>query len=98
MRAIIILLTMWLVNGTITLDNLYPLTTVVTEVNEEEQTVTAVDFNGNGWVFEDESGDWFEGDVASLMMFDNMTETIYDDVVVDARYTGWFEGWFEKWE
>lgn len=96
MKTIIILLTMWLASGSITVENLYPITTVVTDVTEE--TVTVVDFNGNGWQFENIAGDWFEGDVAALIMYDNCTETIYDDIVVDAKYCGWFEGWFEEWD
>lgn len=35
--------------------------------------------------------DWFEGDIAALVMFDNGTPEIEDDEVVTASYCGWTE-------
>lgn len=70
----------------------YPMTTVVVDVSEPNDTVTCRDFNGNLWQF---SGveDWVVGDVASLLMDDAGTPMIKDDIVLDARYDGWFAGW-----
>lgn len=69
----------------------YPLMAVV--VQSEGETVTAIDYNGNMWEFgyfsED---DYMAGDVVILTMDDNGTPTIYDDIVIGAKYSG---GWTE---
>lgn len=70
------------------IETIYPLSTVVTDVNYKKDTVTCVDFNGNEWQFEG-CEDWQEGDRASLLMFNNDTVYIYDDVIIKAHYNGW---------
>lgn len=70
----------------------YPMTTVVVEISEPNDTVTCRDFNGNLWQFRGVE-DWVVGDVASLLMDDAGTPMIKDDIVLDARYDGWFAGW-----
>jgi hypothetical protein len=70
----------------------YPMTTVVTDVNYDTDEVTCTDFNGNDWVFT-ECEDWNEGDICSMIMCDNGTEIIYDDIIISERYDGWFDGW-----
>ena len=64
----------------------YPLSTVVECINGNE--VTTRDFNGNLWVFTDNSEDWFKGDICSLIMHDNYTDIIYDDTIIKAQYSG----------
>lgn len=64
----------------------YPLSTVIECVNGNE--ITAKDFNGNLWTFTDNSGDWFKGDICSLIMHDNYTSIIYDDEIIKAQYSG----------
>lgn len=73
----------------VAISRLYPAYTVVTEVNYETDEVFCEDFVGNVWSFYG-TEDWIEGDIASLLM-DTMgtEETIYDDEIVRARYTGW---------
>lgn len=44
------------------------------------------DSNGNQWCMYVEDNDWFVGDGASLIIYDNGTQTIYDDVIVDIKY------------
>ena len=73
----------------------YAQTTVVTEV-DRFNTITCRDFNGNLYHFPDEDGDWIEGDIASLLMYNNGTLEIADDKIMDARYTGWIDDW-ENW-
>lgn len=68
----------------------YADTMVVVEVDDE--WVTCVDYNGNEWAFENEAGDWLVGDFASVMMYDNCTDIIYDDVIISAKYNGWCQG------
>lgn len=70
------------------IETIYPLSTVVTDVNYDTDIVTCTDFNGNEWTFEG-CEDWQEGDRASLLMFNNDTEIIYDDVILKAHYNGW---------
>lgn len=69
----------------------YPLMTVV--VQSDNETVTAIDYNGNLWEFgyftED---DYMTGDVVILTMDDNGTPIVYDDIVIAAKYSG---GWTE---
>ena len=66
--------------------HIYPLSTVVECINGNE--VTTRDFNGNLWVFTDNTEDWFKGDICSLIMHDNYTDIIYDDTIIKAQYSG----------
>lgn len=68
----------------------YPLTAVVTKINSLNNTVSVTDGNGFIWDFSD-SEDWLEGDVCSMIMNDNGTESIFDDVIVTVRYGGRFD-------
>lgn len=72
---------------------LYPMTTVVIETDDKNDVVTCVDFNGNEWAF-DGVEDWAVGDIASMIMCDNGTDEIYDDIICDVRYSGWICGSF----
>ena len=66
-------------------NNYYALSTTVTDVDYESNTVTVTDHNGNEWQF---SGceDWMTGDGCALVMDDMGTEIIYDDEIVNTRY------------
>jgi len=75
--------------------NLYAMTTVIVEINDECKLITCKDFNGNEWCFTDCEGDWVVGDIVSMVMYDRNTPIIYDDEIVSVRYNGWFDGW--KW-
>jgi hypothetical protein len=66
--------------------HIYPLSTVVESVNGNE--VTTKDFNGNLWTFTDNTEDWIKGDICSLIMHDNYTDTIYDDAIIKVQYSG----------
>lgn len=67
----------------------YPLTTIVTEINSKNDTVSIMDNNGFVWQFYGVE-DWEEGDICSVIMNDNGTETIFDDTIVTTRYGGRF--------
>lgn len=69
-------------------DNYYALTTLVVKVDRENDTVTCLDSVGNTWQFYG-AEDWQEGDCASLLMYDNGTESITDDEIHSARYNAW---------
>ena len=71
--------------GTITM---YPKTTICLAVNHQTEVVTVADCNGTEWQF---SGcqDFEEGDLIALIMNDNGTpDTIWDDTIITARYSG----------
>lgn len=63
--------------------HLYPLTTTVTQINND--TVIVEDSNGNLWSF-DGAEDWQVGDGCALIMHDNSTSEIVDDVIISTRY------------
>lgn len=65
------------------ISHLYPLTTTVTQINND--TVTVEDSNGNLWSF-DGAEDWEVGDGCALIMHDNSTSEIVDDVIISAKY------------
>ncbi len=73
----------------------YAMTTVVVSLDYDTDTVEVEDFNGNVWAF-DGCEDWQLMDVCALSMDDNNTATIYDDVILSARYNGWIDGWMER--
>lgn len=70
---------------------IYPMSAYVTEVSAESDLVIVQDFNGNKWSFRG-SDDWLEGDMCALLMCDNGTsEWIYDDIILDVKYSGFIE-------
>lgn len=70
------------------ISHLYPLSTTVTKI--ENNTVTAEDSNGNLWSF-DGAEDWEINDSCALIMNDNNTKDIRDDVIISTRYQGRME-------
>ena len=76
-------------SATFTTDHIYPLTTIVTEINPEIDVVSITDNNGFVWQFYGVE-DWEEGDICSVIMNDNGTENIFDDIIVTTRYGGRF--------
>lgn len=70
------------------MSHVYPLCGIVTEVNYAEDYITIEVFNGNMWEWEG-TEDWNEGDIAAMIMDDNGTEIIYDDIIMDISYNGW---------
>lgn len=80
--------------STIIAPTYYPTTTVVTEVTAENVKVKT--FSGIEYTMPNDGEDWFEGDLASLIMEENGTpDDITDDTVVIARYSGWIDNWKE---
>lgn len=66
--------------------HLYPLTTTVISVNYETDIVTVKDCNGNLWDFAG-AEDWLPGDTCSMIMHDNNTPEIFDDIIKDTKYS-----------
>lgn len=70
-------------------ENFYALTTVVTEIDEDNNLVICQDFSGNEWIFEGIE-DWQVYDLCSMLMNDKGTECITDDIIESCRYGGTF--------
>lgn len=65
--------------------HIYPLSAEITDVNYEDDIITITDYSGEEWVYEG-CEDWEIGDGASLIMYNNMTLEIYDDVILTIKY------------
>ena len=81
------------IKGISTLDNLYPLTGIVTEINYsvepeiDEVTITCANGNKFSW-YADSSDCWELYDLASCIMNSNGTKYVADDEVLLAHYAG----------
>lgn len=68
-------------------DELYATTTVVVEVDHVEDIITVR--NGTGYKYPIRGAeDWFVGDICSVLMYENGTGNISDDIPVSWRYSG----------
>ena len=83
----------WLVQENYSNVHEYALTTVVVELDQENDEVICADFNGNEWAFT-EIGDWMIGDIAAMIMDNNNTDIIYDDEIVSVKYNGRINGFW----
>lgn len=70
--------------------NYYGLTAEIIELDYESDTVTVMDANGFTWDFKG-CEDYFKGDLVSLVMDDRGTDFIYDDKIVNDRYSGYWK-------
>ena len=73
----------------------YSMTTIVVDLDYDNDVVTVMDFNENLWEFYG-CEDWFLMDVCSMTLESNDTDSIYDDEIIDARCDGWIDGWLER--
>lgn len=80
MKKIVFILSIILLIATIiTCGHFYRKPMIIEAVDDY---ATAVDADGNIWAF---GPDNYEiGDTVSLMLFDNFTSSIYDDVIIDT--------------
>lgn len=69
---------------------IYPLTTYVVELDKANDIVICKDFNGNLYAFQGIE-DWLIGDICSMIMSDNGTETITDDKILFVKYDGYID-------
>lgn len=69
---------------------IYPTSTIVTDV--EGALITVTDFSGRVYQFYDETEDWFIDDICAIIMDNNNTkETVYDDIIISAKYCGYID-------
>ena len=74
---------------------IYPMTATVAEIDQVNDLVTFEDASGFLWGIYG-SEDWSVGDVASLLMYGNGTEEIFDDMILAARYSGYIRPDFQE--
>lgn len=59
---------------------------VLKVVEIKDDLIYMVDWDGNEWIWEG-AEDWNVGNFAAATMNTNGTEIIYDDIIVELRYT-----------
>lgn len=72
--------------GVIHTQNTMEYSQVLEVVEIENDLIYLVDWDGNEWIWEG-AEDWAIGDYAAATMNTNGTEIIYDDIIVNLRYT-----------
>lgn len=70
----------------------YILVGVVVEFDFENDLVIVEDCTGEQWAFEGIE-DWWYNDLAGMLMDDNGTKIIYDDIILLVTYCGNIEQW-----
>ena len=65
----------------------YPQGFIVTEVNQEEDTITLTTATGYDYIWTG-SEDWQEGDQVAAIMNDQGTPSILDDSIICIKYVG----------
>ena len=94
MKKIVIVLWVfiWAVCGTLYFihENCYPMYTEVVEIDIEKDVVVVEDFNGNLWEFYG-AEDLEINDIIVCVMYTNLTNIVYDDVIVMTRYSGYIK-------
>ena len=69
--------------------SVYPASAVVTSIKDDTVSFETA----TGHVYEMTGAeDWATGDIAALIMFNSGTPRVMDDIILKARYSGfWFE-------
>lgn len=67
--------------------DIYPLAGRVIDVDYDDDCIKILDPSGNEWIW-DGAEDWEYGDLVALLMYDEGTEIIWDDSIVEIRYLG----------
>lgn len=65
---------------------IYPATMQVTDVTNDLVTMETA----TGFVYQMQADDYNKGDLVSLVMFSNGTTDITDDIILVARYSGFY--------
>ena len=68
--------------------HIYPEAAVLTSINSAAEEITVTCVNGNRFAVRTASEDWCIGDLCSLLVYDNNTETVEDDKILQIRYSG----------
>ena len=76
-----------LIAGLIANGTIYPATAIITDTNSTTATLEMT----NGHLYQVDKEDNEKGDIISLIMFNNGTEDITDDIILTYRYSGTLE-------
>ena len=68
--------------------HIYPATAVLTGINSASEEITVTCANGNQFAVRTAPEDWCIGDLCSLLVYDNNTDIVYDDKILQFRYSG----------
>lgn len=68
---------------------IYPTTMLVTDVDYTTDVVTVETLTGFVYQFEG-TEDYTEGDLVSVIMYNNRTTNITDDVILTVQYSGFY--------
>ena len=73
-------------------DHLYPECGVIMQA-PDDNVITFTCQNGNMFSFYCECDNWQPGDLVTCIMYDNNTETVQDDIIINhPRYSGYING------
>lgn len=87
MKKFLICLVSLLMLCSTALADIYPLAGYVCLFEEDWDLVVIDTFGGDVFSFYG-IGDWKEGDIVAMLMYDNHTEQTEDDVIVETTYCG----------
>ena len=65
---------------------IYPTTMQITDISGDVVTLETA----TGFVYQMQADDYEKGDLVSLVMFSNGTTDITDDIILAARYSGFY--------
>lgn len=92
-RFAIVVLILAIAAGIVYINRLYPETAIVVDI--EDGVITAICANGNMFEFFADDGDWCNGDICAMIMYDNGTESVIDDRIISVKYAGYMEAFAE---
>lgn len=85
MKKVIFTIGAMLLLTTILFEHIYPKTMQIVHIDYETDIVTCEDAHGFIWEFTGVE-DYCENDYVACIMFDNFTDTIFDDKIKVVRY------------
>lgn len=86
--AVLTIINFYKVNSIVKESNFYPMTAKIIEIDRMEDIVTVEDSTGNVWEFYGVE-DFEKGDCVSMIMNNKDTESIFDDEIINVKYSAW---------
>lgn len=72
------------------IEDIYPETAIIQEVNYNTDVVTVQTLNGNTFQFEGIE-DYQAGDIVSMIMDSKKTPEVTDDIILSVKYSGYIQ-------
>lgn len=89
----VVVLILAIAAGIIYVNRLYMETAIVIDINNN--TVSVICADGNVFGFFSNDGDWCNGDICTMIMYNNGTESVTDDRIVNVKYAGYMGAFAE---